>query len=191
MQPLTTCTSVDASGQLSGTSPASRGLDALPFPPPSHDPSPQNCPRRRRSSRQRGFSLIEVTLAIGVFAFAGTAIMAGLGLAMQTQGNAFQTTVRAQILQSVLADIRGADFSLMATTQTWPELFYDQSGVRKEASDPSVVYGVVITSITGVKMPGEPTPNPNLVHLDVVVSRPPGNLNGSFRYPLIVANNGL
>ena len=53
-----------------------------------------------------GFSLVEVTLALGVAAFCLIALLGLLPLGMQTNQSAVSQTAAASILSSVVADLR-------------------------------------------------------------------------------------
>lgn len=61
---------------------------------------------KRASLRDNGFSLVEVTLALGVAAFSLIAIFGLLPIGLQTQRNATEQTAAPGILSAIAADMR-------------------------------------------------------------------------------------
>lgn len=76
------------------------------------------CPRIRRL----GFSLVEVTLSIGVVAFAFLSLMALLPGGMEIFREAMDTTVTAQIAQRITTELQETDFhTLLEEAELDPE----------------------------------------------------------------------
>ena len=65
------------------------------------------------SGRSGGFSLVEVTLAIGIVAFAFVALFALIPVGLTTFRQAMDTSVGAQIVQRVVSDAEQTDFDLL------------------------------------------------------------------------------
>lgn len=100
------------------------------------------CVRRGRfrvHSNQRGFSLVESTLSIGVVAFAFIAILGLLPAGLTVFRQAMDTSITAQIAQRVAADLQEADyFTLLRQASlgddggsaygTLPRRFFDDQG---------------------------------------------------------------
>lgn len=78
------------------------------------------CPApMRRSRHRRGFSLVEVVLAIGVVAFAFVAIFSLLPVGMGVFREAMDTSVSAQIVQRIVSDAQQTNFdNLVDTTKS-------------------------------------------------------------------------
>ena len=100
-----------------------------------------------------GFSLVEVTLALGIAAFCVIALLGLLPLGMQTNQSAVSQTAAASILSSVVADLRAT----AKTTPTSPQyditfgtaklLYFDDQGKAVTPTDPNATarYRVMIT----------------------------------------------
>ena len=55
---------------------------------------------------ERGFTLIEVLVALGIFGFVGVGILAGLGTAFRAQDSNRVHTIGENLTRAVLEDIR-------------------------------------------------------------------------------------
>jgi len=102
---------------------------------------------RHRRSVVRAFSLVEVTIAIGIVAFAFVALVGVLPVGLQTFRRAVDASIGAQITQRVLNDIQQTDFDVLVGGHTSPFLFpsapryFDDQG--SEVTAPSLaVYHV-------------------------------------------------
>lgn len=74
---------------------------------------------QRRSSAGDGFSLVEVALALGLFAFCFVALIGLLPVGLNTFRSAMDTSASAQIFERIAADAELADFdALLATAET-------------------------------------------------------------------------
>lgn len=71
-----------------------------------------------RKSLRRGFSLVEVVLAIGVVAFAFVGIFALLPVGLGVFREAIDTSVSSQIVQRVVSDAQVADFETLTNPST-------------------------------------------------------------------------
>jgi uncharacterized protein (TIGR02598 family) len=89
------------------------------------------------TSRIRGFSLVEVTLAIGIFTFAGVALLGLLPAGLKTFEDAIDATVASQIAQGITTQARQAKFSELEQfngnqesnpLQPEADFFYDEQG---------------------------------------------------------------
>ncbi len=104
-----------------------------------------------------GFSLVEVTLALGVAAFCLIALLGLLPLGMQTSQSAFSQTAAASILSSVVADLRATARSNPTSRQyditfgTAKLLYVDDQGrvVTPTDSNAAPRFRVMITFPTG------------------------------------------
>lgn len=99
------------------------------------------------AAARRAFSLVEVTIAIGIVAFAFVALVGVLPVGLQTFRRAVDASVGAQITQRIINDIQQTDFSLLVKDHTTPfpfpatpRYFNDQGSEVTEPS--SAVYHV-------------------------------------------------
>jgi uncharacterized protein (TIGR02598 family) len=67
-----------------------------------------------RRDRRGAFSLVEVTLAIGIVGFAFVSILGMLPIGLNTFHKAMDASVTAQIAQRVIGSVQQTDFSLVA-----------------------------------------------------------------------------
>jgi uncharacterized protein (TIGR02598 family) len=107
----------------------------------------------RQSHSPAGFSLVEVTLALGVAAFCLIALFGLLPLGIQTHQSSISQTAAASVLSSVFADLRATP----KTSLTSPQyditfgiakfLFFDGEGRAVTPTDPNATprYRVTIT----------------------------------------------
>lgn len=73
--------------------------------------------RIRHRSNGKGFSLVEVTLAIGIVAFAFVALFSLIPVGLTTFRQAMDTSVGAQIAQRVVSDAQQTDFDALVPTE--------------------------------------------------------------------------
>lgn len=100
-----------------------------------------------------GFSLIEVTLALGVAAFCLIALFGLLPLGVQTNQNSISQTAAASLLSSVVADLRATPKTSLTSPQyditfgTAKLLYFDGEGRAVTPTDPNAAprYRVAIT----------------------------------------------
>lgn len=88
--------------------------------------------------RTRAFSLIEVTLSLGIVSFALTAILGLLPLGLSNYKKASDLTIRAQINQQLLSTIQRTPFDQLQSfgTEASPtELYFDHEGKELPASE--------------------------------------------------------
>ena len=139
------------------------------------------------SSSARGFSLIEVTLALGIVSFAMVTLLALIPVGLNSFKKAMNLTVEAQIVQSIVTDVGLQKYSALAPTQ----YFFDVQGTpTTSASDrvytaslsfqnglASVKSGTVLADGTG-----------SVADIDITSTVTPQQ---SRHYSVIIANNGL
>jgi uncharacterized protein (TIGR02598 family) len=102
-------------------------------------------------SRLSGFSLVEVTIALGVFAFAVLGLMGMLPIALQTHRDAKLDTVLSQIKQRLAAEVLLTDGANLANLSEDVKIF-DVEG-RELTADIDVVYRAKIT-LEDFQIPG-------------------------------------
>jgi uncharacterized protein (TIGR02598 family) len=97
----------------------------------------------RRRSFSAGFSLVEVTLALGVAAFCLIALFGLLPLGMQTNQSSISQTAAASMLSSVVADLRATPKTSPTSSQynitfgTAKVLYFDAEGRDVAPTNPA------------------------------------------------------
>jgi uncharacterized protein (TIGR02598 family) len=86
-----------------------------------------------KSASQNGFSLVELTLAIGVAAFCLIAVFGLIPVGVQTSRNATSQTAATNIMAAVVADLRATPTTNISpqfaiTFGTNKTLFFDSTG---------------------------------------------------------------
>jgi uncharacterized protein (TIGR02598 family) len=100
-------------------------------PPPSGI-SPANLRRQ-----QHGFSLVEISLALGIIAFAFIALLGLLPIGLQTFRTAIDTGNEARIVQSLFSRLLATEFEKVQTLdfENSKEIFYfDEEGMPTDTS---------------------------------------------------------
>jgi uncharacterized protein (TIGR02598 family) len=97
----------------------------------------------RRIHRSAGFSLVEVTLALGVAAFCLITLFGLLPLGVKTNQNSISQTAAAAMLSSVMADLRATPRTSLTSRQyeitfgTPKILYFDAEGQAVTPADPN------------------------------------------------------
>jgi uncharacterized protein (TIGR02598 family) len=113
----------------------------------------------RRPSRFSAFSLIEVTLALGVAAVSLLVIFSLLPIGLQTNQRSIEQTASANILSAVLADLRATPRTVATSSQfgisippnpatsstSAPPLFFNSAGQSATSRQPDSRYRMTIT----------------------------------------------
>ena len=127
-----------------------------------------------------GFSLVEVTLALGIVSFSVLTLVGMIPLGLTTFHKAAAASVGSQIVQQVVTDVQQTDFDkLTSGTSTVNQLalryFDDQGNELKNATDPGVVYNVNVVANTSVVLTGgDATAPANLACLAIEIVSNPG-----------------
>ena len=138
------------------------------------------------SSPARGFSLIEVALALGIVSFAMVSLMALIPVGLGSFQKAMNLTVEAQIVQSITSDVGLRKFSTLASAQ----YFFDAQGTPV-TSGTGRVYTAALSfrdGLSNVKS-GETLDSGSggLASIDITSTVNPGQVR---HYTILVANNG-
>ena len=146
-----------------------------------------------KEQRTSGFSLVEVTLALGVAAFCLIAVFGLMPIGIQTNRNTISQTAATSIISSVLADIRTA---ARVTASATPSALYNINIPARDNfnTTPQTRYfdsaGQFTPSLTAnsryqlnVTFPATPGPTPKTTYGYVKVTWPaaavPTNASGS------------
>ncbi len=92
--------------------------------------------RRARGLSRRGFSLCEVVIAMGVFTFAATTILALVPSVLTSCRDSLERSVSAQIAAGIASDYAAKGFGAATNAR----LSFDDQGRRLPAGDANAVY---------------------------------------------------
>ncbi len=129
----------------------------------------------------KAFSLVEVTLALGIVTFSLITLLGLMPMGLATFHKAMTTSVGSQIVQQVVTDVEQSDFSqLTATgtgvTQLGMRYFDDQGNELPSATSAGVIYDVnVVVNTAGIVSGGDATAQPSLACLTIDIVTNPGN----------------
>ena len=127
---------------------------------PAHDLSRSRKTFGPKRKSANAFSLIEVTLALGIIGFAFVALFGMLPVGLSQFSGAVSDMVTTQIAQGVLASSRQANFTQIAAGTN----YYDDQGKQLETQGSgSSVYNAVVTVnyFDQVALPLVNTPTPS------------------------------
>ncbi len=136
--------------------------------------------RTARIPRQScaGFSLVEITLAVGIVAGAVIAIMSLLPQGMNVFRQSINYSVGSHIAQLIINEAQQTDFNLLTAnsgTAKPVRYFDDQGSEMKSATDPFVVYHVNTQVIATTAFPGAAAKNASVATVTIQVANNPSN----------------
>ena len=125
------------------------------MPPPIY--AIDNAARFRSRTAESGFTLIEVTLAIGIVAFAFVALFGLIPTGLTMFRNSIDTSISTQILQQVTDNAQQTDFDVLVdqyTTKDKPYLvhYYDDQATDLGTSPTSNSIYTVYTKFTATTL---------------------------------------
>jgi len=82
--------------------------------------------------RREAFTLVEVTLAIGIVSFAFVAMFGLLPVGLSVSRQAIDTTIEAQIVQKLKTQALQTDFSQLETLHQADPYYFDDQGKKAE-----------------------------------------------------------
>lgn len=107
-------------------------------------------PPKSPKLRPAGFSLVEVTLALGIVAVSLLSLIGLLPAGLGSLRSAMDQTVHAQVVQRVSAEVASADFASL--TNTW--LYFNEEGQLLAGTDLSTAYYSAQIKSDNPSMPG-------------------------------------
>ncbi|GAT33591.1 Verru_Chthon cassette protein B [Terrimicrobium sacchariphilum] len=96
-----------------------------------------------RALRRSGFTLIEVTISLGIVAFAMVSLVGLLPAGLSNFRMAMSQTIESQIVQGLSEEIALTDFSNLADLEG-RKFTYDNSGVTTRTGDPATIYTATV-----------------------------------------------
>jgi uncharacterized protein (TIGR02598 family) len=98
---------------------------------------------------RRGFSLIEVTIALGIVAFCMIPIMGLVPIALKVSRQSMDRNIETRMVQSIRAQLLQAPFSTLTSTN----FFFDADGMPLSAPAASSAYEVTATMQANTILP--------------------------------------
>lgn len=163
--------------------PNSPRLDLRPYSVPAD--------RQRSQKSRRGFSLIEVTIALGLVSFVAVSVIGLLPTGLSVMRNAMDQTVEAQIVRSISGQSQVANFTNL--TQGGPS-YFDHEG-QLLSSGEGARYTVTLSRHSPVfpGSSGAPTGLSNSLvslQIEIVQRRGPQDKGSTNLRTLYIANYG-
>lgn len=125
------------------------------------------------SHYRAAFSLVEVTLALGVAGFALISVFGLLPLGMTTFRQAIDASVGSQIAQRVINDALQTDYALLTQATPISYRYFDDQG-NEVSSASTAIYHINTRVTTPTLMPGSTQGNTNVATVTVQVATNPG-----------------
>jgi uncharacterized protein (TIGR02598 family) len=146
--------------------------------------------RPSRVCGRKAFSLVEVTISLGIVSFAVLSILGLLPTGLNTLRASMDETIRAQIMKSMAANAVIADFESLSNGST---NYFDDEGILVQNQNQA--YYTVVTVPADPLFPGSasaPSLGEHLSTLNVEISRSPtpgDPLISLGSFPLQIARN--
>lgn len=121
------------------------------------------------AARKGGFTLVEVTLAVGIAAFAVLSMLGVMAVGMTTMKSAVNDTVHTQITREVVGDLRQANFTQLtnaSTVSTW-QWDFDNRGLPLDRNNQNKIYAATV-AVNPAQLSGG-AQNPNLLLVNVTI----------------------
>ena len=144
------------------------------------EPAAKQIHRSRRFGHSGGFSLVEVTLVIGIMAIAILPLLAMLPLGLNLHRQSIDSTLTAQIVSRVTHEIQQTDFSTLLV-QAAPLVYFfdDQGNLLPAATDSRRLYDAQATINKLPSLPGGST-TPSLARVRIDIAANPGKAAAIF-----------
>lgn len=158
-----------------------------------------------RPISKKAFTLVELTIAIGVMGFALIAVVGVLPIGLSAHRKAVDSSVSSQIVQRVITDLQQANLNSLGlgVNQLQVRYFDDQGIERLAATESGVIYHVAPGVIYPAPLSSGSAPNLAQVIIDIAYNPgnesltrdsttgafDPGNVIPSARFPAYVAHN--
>lgn len=132
--------------------------------------------RDRLLNARKGFSLVEVMIAMGVVAVGLIAIIGLIPQGIQASRSAADNTLAATIVHDTFNQMRLLAFTTTTWPPSWPATLYPDS--YYDAAGTNQVLGTSIDRYYRVRLLSQPSPSvPNLLVITAVVSWPAKSLS--------------
>jgi uncharacterized protein (TIGR02598 family) len=149
----------------------------------------QNRAKLLRTSARDAFSLVEVSMAIGIMSFSFLAIFGLIPVGLDTFRKAVDVTVGSQIAERIFSECKGMTFDNLTNSTRWnpasadalrfPTRYFNEAGEETKTPDTETIYQVnvrVLPSTPFLEALGAGTdPNADLATVTIQVAYDPGS----------------
>ncbi len=101
----------------------------------------------RRAALARGFSLIEVTLALGIVSFALITILGVMPVGLNSLRDAVDETTESQIIRQIGAEATLLPFASIQTEMEGKTYYFDDEGQPQQSSDQNTRYTASVSVV--------------------------------------------
>lgn len=141
-----------------------------------------------------GFTLVEVTLAIGIISFAFVAMFGMLPVGLNVSRQAMDTTIEAQIVQQMKTQALQTDFSMLDELSGADEVYFDDQG--KQVDQSAGIYQAKYSAVSAnTKLPdGTATSRLKTVTISVLNTKGSAevaNTRDPKKFTILIPDNGL
>ena len=140
---------------------------------------------RPRVRFPRGFSLIEVTIALGVFAFAMIPIIGLVSSGMKSLRGSMDDGVRGEIVRKVVGEAMRVPYTNLSTAFNNQLFYFDDEGVQQASSNAQTIF---VASNSIANPPSLVTSDPNIAQLLRVTVRHFADTNNKTVYSQLILN---
>jgi uncharacterized protein (TIGR02598 family) len=134
-----------------------------------------------------GFSLIEVTIALGVFAFAMIPIIGLVSSGMKSLRGSMDEGVRGEIVRKVVAEAGRVPYTNLSTAFNNRLFYFDDEGVQQASSNAQTIF-VASNSVYAATPPSLITSDTNIAQLLKVTVRHFADTNNKTVYSQLILN---
>jgi uncharacterized protein (TIGR02598 family) len=133
-----------------------------------------------------GFSLIEVTLALGIFAFAMIPIIGLVSSGMKSLRGSMDDAVRGEIVRKVVAEAGRVPYTNLSSFDG-TNFYFDDEGVQQASSNAQTIF-VASNSVYAATPPSLITANTDIAQVLKVTVRHFADTNNKTVYSQLILN---
>lgn len=134
----------------------------------------------------RGFSLVEVVMALGICSFVLISVMGLLVVAQKSAKDAIELTQAGKIVQAVGSQLLQSSFTNLRSLTTNPQWSFDYEGNDRSQTNALVgteYFKTVATPSVGILLPGAAATNTNILRFQVVTAMSGRTITNSISVP--------
>jgi uncharacterized protein (TIGR02598 family) len=148
--------------------------------------APSDIPASQSPARlSHGFSLIEVTIALGVFAFAMIPIIGLVSSGMKSLRGSMDDGVRGEIVRKVVGEAGRVPYTNLSTAFNNRLFYFDDEGVQQASSNAQTIF---VASNSIANPPPLVTSDTNIAQLLRVTVRHFADTNNKTVYSQLILN---
>ena len=139
------------------------------------------------SISRRGFSLVEVAVALGLMSFVITGLLGLVPIGLNTIRDAKNDSMRAEIIKSVANTAQQTDFSLLGTLNGTKYQF-DNNGMLSSTN--ALYEAELSTGPVSVPSSASPVTLPGLASVTIAIHRIPNTKSEASTHVVFIPDNG-